>query len=151
MPSSRRVRKRTVVDDEHNDEEQKQDDDHDNDEDSSPSPPKIARLDQNHDNHDHANESNDPVEEEEEVGEPSDMDNDDEEEEQVAPRRINLSGKPAETGIIKKICVENFMCHRKLTVELCPNGTRLLYTVLCVCSECSHNLIIHRIRTHSNQ
>lgn len=130
MPSSRRVRKRTIVEDEHNDEDQKQDEEHDDDEDSSPSPPKVARLDQNHDIHDHTNESTDPVEqEEEEEATNSDMDNDDEEQEQMAPRRINLSGKPAETGIIKKICVENFMCHRKLTVELCPNGTRLLHFV----------------------
>ena len=36
-------------------------------------------------------------------------------------RRVNPVGKMAEAGIIKKIYVENFMCHRKLTVELCRN------------------------------
>mmetsp|Transcript_6219 Transcript_6219/g.9089 ORF Transcript_6219/g.9089 Transcript_6219/m.9089 type:complete len:344 (+) Transcript_6219:140-1171(+) len=39
----------------------------------------------------------------------------------IAERHINPSGKPAEAGIIKKIQVENFMCHRKLTVDLCRN------------------------------
>jgi len=33
----------------------------------------------------------------------------------------NQAGKPAEAGIIEKIYVENFMCHRKHTVNLCRN------------------------------
>ena len=37
-------------------------------------------------------------------------------------RRRNGFGKSASTGIIQRITVENFMCHRKLTVDLCPNG-----------------------------
>jgi AAA domain len=36
-------------------------------------------------------------------------------------RHINVAGKPAEAGIILKIYVENFMCHKKLTVDLCRN------------------------------
>lgn len=36
-------------------------------------------------------------------------------------RRINVEGRPAEAGIIKTIYVENFMCHRKLRVDLCRN------------------------------
>mgnify|MGYP000565850637 CR=1 FL=1 len=33
----------------------------------------------------------------------------------------NLPGKSAEAGIITQVYVENFMCHRKLTVPFCPN------------------------------
>jgi len=36
-------------------------------------------------------------------------------------RSINPAGRPPEAGVIKKVYVENFMCHRKLTVELCRN------------------------------
>jgi hypothetical protein len=36
-------------------------------------------------------------------------------------RNTNAAGKPAEAGIIMKIYVENFMCHRKMTVDLCRN------------------------------
>ena len=36
-------------------------------------------------------------------------------------RCINPIGKPPEAGIITKIHVEHFMCHRKLTVDLCRN------------------------------
>ncbi len=36
-------------------------------------------------------------------------------------RNVNAAGKPPEAGIILKIYVENFMCHRKLTVDLCRN------------------------------
>lgn len=38
-----------------------------------------------------------------------------------SPRRINPAGRPPEAGVIKKVYVENFMCHRKLTVDLCRN------------------------------
>jgi structural maintenance of chromosomes protein 6 len=38
-------------------------------------------------------------------------------------RRRSGFRKSALTGIIQRISVENFMCHRKLTVDLCPNGT----------------------------
>jgi hypothetical protein len=31
------------------------------------------------------------------------------------------TGRPAEVGILVKIYCENFMCHRKLSVTLCPN------------------------------
>lgn len=34
---------------------------------------------------------------------------------------INVAGKPAECGVIRKIVVENFMCHQKLKIELCSN------------------------------
>jgi chromosome segregation ATPase len=34
---------------------------------------------------------------------------------------VNAQGKQAEAGIIHKVTVENFMCHRKLTVNLCRN------------------------------
>mmetsp|Transcript_12762 Transcript_12762/g.27023 ORF Transcript_12762/g.27023 Transcript_12762/m.27023 type:complete len:1315 (-) Transcript_12762:148-4092(-) len=33
----------------------------------------------------------------------------------------NDPGKPAEAGVIRRVYVENFMCHRKLTVDLCRN------------------------------
>lgn len=36
-------------------------------------------------------------------------------------RHINPTGKPAEAGIIHEVYVENFMCHRKLSVKLCRN------------------------------
>ena len=36
-------------------------------------------------------------------------------------RNVNPPGARAEAGLISKIYCENFMCHRKLTVELCPN------------------------------
>ena len=39
----------------------------------------------------------------------------------IAERHLNPRGKPAEAGVIQKIHVENFMCHRKLTVDLCRN------------------------------
>jgi hypothetical protein len=39
----------------------------------------------------------------------------------IAERHRNAAGVQAEAGIIKRIQVENFMCHRKLTVELCRN------------------------------
>jgi hypothetical protein len=34
---------------------------------------------------------------------------------------LNPMGRPAETGVIVKIYCENFMCHRKLSINLCPN------------------------------
>ena len=43
--------------------------------------------------------------------------------EQSSPRAVNKPGKPPEAGIIKEVMVEHFMCHRKLTVKLCRNGT----------------------------
>mmetsp|Transcript_28066 Transcript_28066/g.41456 ORF Transcript_28066/g.41456 Transcript_28066/m.41456 type:complete len:1167 (+) Transcript_28066:53-3553(+) len=46
---------------------------------------------------------------------------DDDGEEDLAPRVINRPGKPASVGIIQSIHVENFMCHRKLTVKLNQN------------------------------
>lgn len=36
-------------------------------------------------------------------------------------KSINRPGKPPEAGVIKRVYVENFMCHRKLTVDLCRN------------------------------
>lgn len=39
----------------------------------------------------------------------------------LAERRRNEVGKPPEAGIIQTIYCENFMCHRKLTVNLCRN------------------------------
>lgn len=36
-------------------------------------------------------------------------------------RSINIPGKPAEAGIITKVYCENFMCHRKLTVQFNRN------------------------------
>jgi hypothetical protein len=36
-------------------------------------------------------------------------------------KRINKEGKPPEAGVIQKIYMENFMCHRKLGVDLCRN------------------------------
>ena len=48
--------------------------------------------------------------------------NDDDDANDPAPfRSINPPGKPAEAGIIKRVYVENFMCHRKLTIDLCRN------------------------------
>jgi hypothetical protein len=39
----------------------------------------------------------------------------------MAERHVNPAGKPPEAGVIKSIYVENFMCHKKLTVDLCRN------------------------------
>lgn len=36
-------------------------------------------------------------------------------------RNMNVPGQPARAGLISRIYVENFMCHRKLTVDLCRN------------------------------
>jgi hypothetical protein len=36
-------------------------------------------------------------------------------------RTINPAGRPPEAGIIKRVYLENFMCHRKMTVDLCAN------------------------------
>ena len=40
---------------------------------------------------------------------------------EFSERSVNAAGKPAEAGIIRRVYVENFMCHRKLTVDLCRN------------------------------
>eukprot|EP00978_Attheya_sp_CCMP212_P038459 scaffold190887_cov50-Attheya_sp.AAC.1 len=56
--------------------------------------------------------------------EPDDDESSGEEQERVAHRvagNINTPGKPAEAGIIKRVYVQDFMCHRKLTVDLCQN------------------------------
>lgn len=37
------------------------------------------------------------------------------------PRALNRKGEVAQVGIIQQIKVENFMCHRKLRVDLCRN------------------------------
>mmetsp|Transcript_11008 Transcript_11008/g.16946 ORF Transcript_11008/g.16946 Transcript_11008/m.16946 type:complete len:1170 (-) Transcript_11008:71-3580(-) len=50
-------------------------------------------------------------------------DDDEDEQEDLAPRQLNRPGKPASVGIIQSIYVENFMCHRKLTVQLNQNVT----------------------------
>eukprot|EP00624_Nannochloropsis_granulata_P003815 evm.model.NODE_29330_length_32469_cov_23.021097.5 len=34
---------------------------------------------------------------------------------------VNAAGKPAEAGVIVKVYCENFMCHRKLSINLCSN------------------------------
>lgn len=34
---------------------------------------------------------------------------------------INPVGKPPEAGVIVKVYVENFMCHKKMSVDLCSN------------------------------
>lgn len=39
----------------------------------------------------------------------------------ITDRHTNPPNKPAEAGIITSVYVENFMCHRKLTVPLCRN------------------------------
>jgi chromosome segregation ATPase len=39
----------------------------------------------------------------------------------MTDRNKNIAGKPPEAGVIKKIDVENFMCHRKFTVDLNRN------------------------------
>ena len=39
----------------------------------------------------------------------------------IRDRHTNPIGRPAEAGIIHQVYVENFMCHRKLTVQLCRN------------------------------
>ena len=54
----------------------------------------------------------------------SDDDSEDEEhvsEVQRSPHKVNVAGKPPEAGIIVKVYVENFMCHKKMSVELCRN------------------------------
>jgi chromosome segregation ATPase len=39
----------------------------------------------------------------------------------LVPYCVNEAGKPPEAGVITKIYAENFMCHRKFTIELCRN------------------------------
>ncbi|GMH47517.1 hypothetical protein TrRE_jg10257 [Triparma retinervis] len=39
----------------------------------------------------------------------------------ASPRKVNPSGKPPEAGIIVKVYVENFMCHKKMSIPLCHN------------------------------
>ena len=41
--------------------------------------------------------------------------------EHINPRRLNVEGRQPEVGVIQKIAVENFMCHRKFKVDLCRN------------------------------
>jgi hypothetical protein len=41
--------------------------------------------------------------------------------EAASPRKVNPSGKPPEAGIIVKVYVENFMCHKKMSIPLCHN------------------------------
>mmetsp|Transcript_41102 Transcript_41102/g.46704 ORF Transcript_41102/g.46704 Transcript_41102/m.46704 type:complete len:1174 (+) Transcript_41102:96-3617(+) len=43
------------------------------------------------------------------------------EEDDISPKTMNIPGKPASVGILQCVRVENFMCHRKLTVKLCSN------------------------------
>lgn len=63
--------------------------------------------------------------EEEEDEEEEDMDMEDVEERvdsrSARRRSINPQGQPPEAGVIKKVYVENFMCHRKLTMNLSRN------------------------------
>ena len=54
-------------------------------------------------------------------GDDSDGDASVDDDQSVALRRINPSGKPPEAGIIVKVYVENFMCHKKMSVDLCSN------------------------------
>jgi structural maintenance of chromosomes protein 6 len=72
-------------------------------------------------------EEDDEEEEEEEEDDDDDDGNmggleDDEDIVRLDPRSaVNMPGRTAETGVIVKIYCENFMCHRKLSVTLCPN------------------------------
>lgn len=83
-----------------------------------------------------AAEENEEAEEEEKHQPPAASDvNDDEHDEEESEeeeeenqktadsrrKSINKPGKPPEAGVIKSVYVENFMCHRKLSVELCRN------------------------------
>lgn len=79
---------------------------------------------------------------EEEVEEMEEDDEEEEEEEPFAPKKVNISGKPAEAGIIKRVQVENFMCHRKLTVDLCPNGVCYLQVDF---ESCMHDFLTFTI------
>ena len=46
---------------------------------------------------------------------------DEEDGDDLTKKKINKPGKAAECGIIKKIYVEEFMCHKKLSINLCDN------------------------------
>ena len=53
--------------------------------------------------------------------EDSDREADADDEGGVSLNRVNSAGKPPEAGIIVKVYVENFMCHKKMSVDLCSN------------------------------
>lgn len=88
------------------------------------SPVKKQRIEENDDN---ANEIDEDVEEDLEdndnvQGTPMKKRRDENNHHDGSPiRNINPPGKPAEAGIIQRVYVENFMCHRKLTINLCRN------------------------------
>ena len=73
----------------------------DSDEESSPPPAKQHRSSSHQDKENSENSSQSII--------------------QSPLKSINPAGRPAEAGVIKRIYVENFMCHRKLTIDLCRN------------------------------
>lgn len=86
-------------------------DSEDENESSNESPQKRPRNDDNEENNEHnENDENENAENSTRGGNGT-----------TPIRSINKAGKPAEAGIIHKVYVENFMCHRKLTISLCRN------------------------------
>ncbi|KAL7469954.1 hypothetical protein ACHAXS_010192 [Conticribra weissflogii] len=89
------------------------------------------KHDKNGEEDDGQREGEDREDLEEETGNDDDDGGEEEEEEEqedissttspLRERHVNPTGKPAEAGIIDTVYVENFMCHRKLTVKLCRN------------------------------
>ncbi len=80
-------------------------------------------------NEDEDDEEQQDMEEEDQSEESSDSEEEDEEVTRTLGAKgkakhhqvINAPGKPAEAGVIVKIYCENFMCHRKLSINLCSN------------------------------
>ena len=123
MVSSRRERSR-VKKKEHDDTVES--DHHDDNDNESESPPKRRKLEISHEEQTPP-QSRDSDEEEMPTSKRKLKITEEEEEKEsnsrinTPIRRVNPVGKMAEAGIIKRIYVENFMCHRKLTVKLCRN------------------------------
>ena len=86
----------------------------------SSSPQKRSRRDEDDEN-DASNEQNNEIEHSSKRKRSSENGGEDKNGDRLSIKNINPSGKPAEAGIIQKVYVENFMCHRKLTVSLCRN------------------------------
>ncbi|CAB9514637.1 of chromosomes protein 6 [Seminavis robusta] len=66
-------------------------------------------------------EGDNDEDEEMEEADNDEEDNNQREEDGKPFRRINAAGKPAECGVIASVYCENFMCHPRLTIDLCRN------------------------------
>jgi len=91
---------------------------------SKSKPKKSKSLPQHVDDSSGADDKEDASDEEyqqPDIPDSSDSDSDSNSNDATKRTQHNKAGKAAEAGIIVKVYVENFMCHKKLTLDLCPN------------------------------